>query len=781
MMLPLTLLFQTATGSQVYSGLAKQTSVAIPRLEAAVVIDGRLDEPVWQRAALLTGFSQLQPVDGRPAEDTTQVLVWYGPNAIYFGIRAFESHGAVVATLADRDNIDANDYVQILLDTFNDRRRALVLGVNPFGIQADGIRSEGPPSGASGQQAGGNFANVDLNPDFQFESRGRLTDYGYEVEMRVPFKSIRYQATERQDWAIQILRKVTHSGYQNTWTPAVRANASFLTQSGTLEGLTDLQRGLVLDLNPFATTKIDGAPGAAPGSWAYSTTPAAGLNARWGLTTNLTLDGTINPDFSQVEADVAQVTVNQRFALFFPEKRPVFLEGIEQFDTPNSLIYTRQIVDPQGGIKLTGKAGGTNVAFLGAVDDTSTSATGSHPVFAITRIRTDLGGNSTTGLVYTGRFDGPDFNQVISSDLHVVFAKLFFFQLQAAASATNDASTGNATTWAPMWEGLIDCTARSWGCHWKITGFGKDFQTRSGFVPRTGVVNPFFNNRLTAYGAPGATLEAYTMFLTLQGIWDYDEFFQGKQGREFYANISNFFTLRGGWSVTFTPSIQSIAFDPASYTNYRTPSPFDSAGTASSPFTVPGRVTAPSFSLSGTTPNFQTLSATATLGAGKAVAFAEPSLVHGVSLSAQVDWRPTGQLRIGGLYNHQTLNRVDGSRLSTADIPRLKVEYQLARPVFVRFIGQYSAQSQDSLRDPVSGAPIYVVSNTIEGPAYSRAAAQVSNAFTVNWLFSYHPNPGTVLYAGYGSSLTEPDAFAFRNLNRANDGFFFKLSYLFRM
>jgi hypothetical protein len=779
MILPLALLLQAASGNPVvYSGLARQLDVKIPRSEASVSIDGRLDEAVWRQAAVLTGFSQLQPVDGRPAEDTTQVLVWYGPTAIYFGIRAFESHGAVVATLADRDNIDANDYVQILLDTFNDHRRALVLGVNPFGIQADGIRSEGPPAGASGQQAGGNFANVDLNPDFQYESRGHVTDYGYEIEVRVPFKSIRYQAARQQDWAIQVQRKVTHSGYQNTWTPAVRASASFLSQSGTLAGLTDLQRGLVLDLNPFATTKAIGAPGAT--GWGYDVTPEIGMNARWGLTTNLTLDGTINPDFSQVEADVAQVTVNQRFALFFPEKRPFFLEGIEQFDTPNGLIYTRQIVDPQGGVKLTGKEGSTNVAFLAAVDDASTSATGSHPIFAITRLRTDLGGNSSTGLVYTGRFDGSTFNQVASGDVHLVFAKLFYFQAQAAASATRapDASGVASTTWAPMWDVVLDCTARSWGCHYKITGFGRGFQTRSGFVPRTGVVNPFIANRLTYYGAPGATLENYTMFMNLQGIWDYDEFFQGKHGREFYANMSNFFTLRGGWSVALTPNVQSIAFDPAPYAGYGV-LVNGIAGFDTVPFTVPGRVTAPSASIQGTTPNFQSFSASGGFAIGKAVAFAEPSRANAFSLFASVTWRPTGQLRVGSSYNRQILNRErDGSRLATADIPRLNVEYQISRPIFVRFIGQYSAQTQDSLRDPRTDLPLFVRDTS---GAYRRAGKQTTNDFRVDWLFSYHPNPGTVLYAGYGSSLSETEAFTFRDMRRDRDGFFFKLSYLFRM
>src|SRR4029077_3117573 len=142
--------------------------------------------------------------------------------------------------------------------------------------------------------------------------------------------------------------------------------------------------------------------------------PQLGLNLRWGITQNLSLTGTANPDFSQVEADVGQVTVNQRFALFFPEKRPFFLEGLEQFDTPNALIYTRRIVSPIAGAKLTGKLGGTAIAYIGAVDDASASASGAdHPVVNLLRLRRDLGASSTMGLAYTDRIEGDDYNRVL--------------------------------------------------------------------------------------------------------------------------------------------------------------------------------------------------------------------------------------------------------------------------------------------------------------------------------------------------------------------------------
>src|SRR2546425_903093 len=285
MLLTLVLLLQTAGGpSPVSGGGPRQLDVRLPRLEAAVIIDGVLGEPVWRQAARLTGFTQYRPVDSRPAADSTVALVWYAPDAIYFGIRAYEAHGSVVrATLADRDNIDADDKVQILLDTYDDHRRALLFAVNPLGVQQDGVRSEGQDAGAAGGGVGtGRFDGiVDLSPDFVYQSRGRVTAWGYEVEVRIPFKSIRYQSADPQNWGLQIVRTTQHTGYEDTWAPTVRASASFLIQSGRLQGLTGLHRGLVMDLNPEFTTHVDGAPragGAGPG-YVYKGDPQPGAIA----------------------------------------------------------------------------------------------------------------------------------------------------------------------------------------------------------------------------------------------------------------------------------------------------------------------------------------------------------------------------------------------------------------------------------------------------------------------------------------------------------------------
>src|SRR3954471_16256245 len=348
----------------IYHGRNGDLDVRPLRDESTVAVDGNLDEAVWSRAAVLTGFSQFSPVDGVPAADSTEVLVWYSPTAIYFGIRAFEAHGAVHATLADRDRISADDHIQILLSTFNDGRQATVFAVNPYGVQSDGALVEtGSTSGNGFNNAVVKREEADLSPDFVYESNGRLTPYGYEVEIRIPFKSIRFQPRKEQSWGINVVRLVQNSGREDSWTPAKRARASFLAQSGKLVGLSGLRRGTVLDFTPSVTSKTIGTDGAS--GWGYAGGgPELGGTVRWGITNNLNLNGTANPDFSQVESDVPQFAFDPRNELFFQEKRPFFLDGIEQFSTPNDLIYTRRIIQPVAAAKVTGKAFGTDLAIL---------------------------------------------------------------------------------------------------------------------------------------------------------------------------------------------------------------------------------------------------------------------------------------------------------------------------------------------------------------------------------------------------------------------------------
>ena len=770
-MLPLLLaLLQSADSQPVYDGRLRQIDVRLPRVEAAVRVDGVLDEDVWRRSARLTGFTQYRPVDSRPAEDSTEVFAWYAPDAIYFGIRAYEAHGNVVrATLADRDNIGADDNVQILLDTFNDRRRALLFAVNPLGAQEDGVRSEGLAGAAGGQNAGFRFDGViDLNPDYVYQSGGHVTPWGYEVEVRIPFKSLRYQSGATQDWGVQFVRTTQHSGYEDTWTPVVRASASFLIQSGTLKDLTGLRRGLVMDISPEFTSRVDG--DSQPPGYGYSKIhPELGANVRWGITQNLSMTGTVNPDFSTVEADVGQVTVNERFALFFPEKRPFFLEGLEQFDTPNALIYTRRISSPVVGAKLTGKVGGTAVAYIGAVDDNALSPTGDHPIVNLLRLRRDLGASSTLGLAYTDRIEGDASNRVLGADARVVWKKIWFSDAQIVGSWTKDGA-GAGVRSGELWNvTFYDRTGYSYGNHGELVGISPDFAALSGFVNRVNVVQGRIFNRFTWYGKPGALFENVTTFIGVEPTWRYRDFFDFGSTLEGRISEQWLLTLRGGWGVNANYQNSHQRFDPPDYAGYEV----DSSGTLV-PFAIPhGRYNLWGGNVGFNTPN-RALTFSANLGAGQGVIFAEAAEARGLNLFLGLAWKPTSALRIDGRWVHQHLTRAgDGSWFSTANIPRLKVEYQLTRAIFFRYVGQYFAQERDALRDPRSGRAI-----VIDSIAQPRVTA---TDFRNDLLFSYRPTPGTVFFFGYGSSMSEPEPFNFGRLARTGDGFFLKASYLFRM
>ncbi|PYP41594.1 MAG: hypothetical protein DMD43_05940 [Gemmatimonadetes bacterium] len=760
-----------------FSGRARQIHVQVPRSDASVVVDGKLDESVWATAARLTGFSQYQPVDGRPADDATDVLVWYGADAIYFGVRAREAHGDVVrATHANRDNISSEDNVQILLDTYNDHRLAFLFGVNPLGVQQDGTRSDQFGGGAGGRSATGGGSqslnplegNVDLNPDYVFESRGRLVEGGYEVEIRIPFKSLHYQDRSVQTWGINILRRVQHSGFQDSWTPAVRASASFLGQSGTLEGMHDLRRGLVLEVTPTATGRLDGAPAPA-GGWDYQSGGELGADLRWGVRQNLTVNGTWNPDFSQVEADVGQVVLNERFALFYPEKRPFFLDGLELFDTPNQLIYTRNIVAPRGGAKLAGKLGRTNLGAMLVADDSAHSWGGRHtPVFGIARARTDFGGNSTLGGVLTTREDGPDHSRLAGADVRFYHSRLYYVELQAVESWTDSAGRSRS---GPLLAATWDRTGRQWGFHYSVQGIGHGFDAASGFVNRTGIINASTHNRLSFYGAPGALLQTTSTFFSLSRIWDYSS--PGEGTIEGSEGVNPSATLRGGWKLGGNLSHSFFGFDPTAYEGYSVEVP-GPTGIDTVAFTVPPpERNLWGWSLNATTPTWRSITATATLSGAQTPIFREGSPGRSWRADASVDLRPSPALRATLQLSRLTVNRrTDGSQASSETIPRLKLEYQVNRALFLRVVGQYTAQTRAPLRDRF-GNPILV--DGVKDPG------RVQNQLRMDWLFSYRPVPGTLVYLGYGSTMEEPRRFKFQELARTTDGFFGKVSYVFRM
>src|SRR5438876_95874 len=765
----------------IYSGRGRQLDVRIPRFEAEVVIDGDLSDSTWARAALLTGFSQYAPNDGVSAVDSTQVLVWYSSNAIYFGIRAYELHGRPSATLADRDQIFGDDNVQILLGTFHDGKKALMFAVNPLGVQGDGALVEGANISASGFIGGAVIGREqpDLSPDYVFQSRGRVTPWGYEVEVRIPFKSLRYQPKQPQDWSLNIVRQIKHSGFEDSWFPAQRASATFIGQSGSLVGLAGMHRGLVVDLNPEATAKATGAPGA-PGvsGYAYDMgNPQVGGNVRWGVTDNLTLNGTIKPDFSQVESDAGQLAFDPRQALFFPEKRPFFLEGSELFQVPQNLIYTRRIVQPIAAVKLTGTTFGTDLGLLSAVDQKFASASGTdNPIFNILRAQRSLGRGSRVGLVYTDRIEGDDYNRMAEVDSRLVFKDIYGLNLQLAGSRTR---VGGVTTTAPLWLTQFTVQHRVWGLRSLFAGISDDFRDASGFIGRAGIVHSYVDPSYTTYGAPGALLQRFTGDIVVDGIWQYQNFIHGRHLQDKKLHFNGNATLRGGWNIGAGYFVESFGYDSALYAGDSLEVPGAGGGLDTVPFTGQPTITNGEYIVQIGTPQWKHFSGSGFFLQGHDENFFEWASADLLLLSVEVSYRPTERLRNSVSYFWQQVNRrTDGSLVNVGRILRTKLEYQLSRPLFVRVVGQYIQDKTDSLRDDSrTGAPIF-----IQGPdSLTRAAASASNLFHADVLLSYQPVPGTVVFAGYGSDMVDEEAFRFRGLTRTGDAFFVKLSYLFRL
>jgi hypothetical protein len=783
MLLPLLLLLGDTDPAAVYNGRAGRLDVHPPRLEAELTVDGTLDEAAWGEAAMLTGFSQFTPVDGVPAADSTEVLVWYSATAIHFGVRAYEAHGQVHATLADRDKIGADDFVQILLGTFDDGRQASVFAVNPFGVQSDGALVEtGSTSGNGFNNAVVRRESADLRPDFVFDSKGRLTDYGYEVEVRIPFKSLRFQPAQEQRWGINVTRQVQHSGAEDSWAPAKRASASFLAQSGHLVGLTELKRGLVLEFNPSLTSRTTGAPG--PAGWEYSGgNPELGGSIRWGVTNNLNLNATANPDFSQVESDEGQFQFDPRNELFFSEKRPFFLDGIEQFTTPNSLIYTRRIVQPVAAAKLTGKGFGTEIALLSAVDDPAVSPTGEdHPIYNLLRLQRDLGAQSRLGVVYTDRIVGSNYNRVGGVDGRLLFGGINTLQLQLAGSRTRAAGV---TTTASLWYARFVRNGRTFGFRAQLNASDPDFRVQSGFFSRPGLSHANLDPRVTLYGKTGGFVESVTGDVNVDGLYRYDQYFTTAGMQEEKVHVNTNVRLRGGWTAGASVLMEQFGYPAEVYEGYRIELPrADGSGADTVPFV--GRPAIPNrdYVLQLETPEFAQFSGNLFVLWGHDENFLEWASAALTLFNAGLDWRPTDQLRLNGTYQLQRVGRrTDGSTVNIQHIPRLKIEYQLSRPIFLRLVGEYTSERQDDLRDHTrTEAPLLIFDPEVGD--FVRATAFTRESFRGDLLFSYQPNPGTVLFAGYGSTLrdpVDPEDPLRTGLRRSDDGFFFKMSYLFRM
>ncbi len=398
--------------------LTGRVTVRPRRTTTPPTVDGLLDDAVWSNAARITEFVQRQPIDGAPASEDTDVYVAYDDTNLYLAFHAkYEDPGSMRANRVDRDRAGyGDDIISVYFDPFLDQQRAYVFSVNGYGVQGDSIVSGGRGGGFSGGGRGG-VPWGDRSWDALYESGGQPVADGFTAEMAIPFKSLRYPARPGgapHTWGFQIVRQIRDKDETIVWSPVSRDIAGFLPQMGVLDGMTGLSTSRNLEVQPTFTAFRYGSYDAAAGQLVDGEPqPDFGANFKYGVTPNLIADFTLNPDFSQIESDRPQVEVNQRFALFYPELRPFFLEGAEIFrmQAPVTVVHTRTIVDPQYGAKLTGKAGKTTLGVLFAndegaslgVDDRLDPAFGQTAQTFVGRARYDLYSESFVGAIVTDR------------------------------------------------------------------------------------------------------------------------------------------------------------------------------------------------------------------------------------------------------------------------------------------------------------------------------------------------------------------------------------------
>ena len=386
-------------------------TVRPPRTDTPPDIDGRLDDLAWRTAATITEFTQQAPLEGAPATEDTEVYVTYDSEHVYFGFYVhYTDPGIMRANRVDRDTAWQDDLITIYFDTFLDQQRAYDFDLNAYNVQGDGIVNTG-----GGRRSP--IPTADRSWDALFHSATNIVADGYVAEMAIPLKSLRYPQRgpgEPHRWGFQIVREIKGKNEENAvWAPMSRDVAGFHRQMGLMEGMTDFSTSRNLELLPTFTGIQFGSIDRSTGDWNnLRANPEGGLNVKYGLTSNLTADFTLNPDFSQIESDRPQIEVNQRFPLFYSELRPFFVEGAEIFDFPGpvTFVHTRTIVDPTWGAKLTGKAGRFAIGLLtaedeapGNVGDVDDPLYGHTAQNFIGRVKYDVYSESHVGAIFTDR------------------------------------------------------------------------------------------------------------------------------------------------------------------------------------------------------------------------------------------------------------------------------------------------------------------------------------------------------------------------------------------
>jgi len=380
------------------------------------LIDGELDDESWDGFLFEKEFITYNPIYGEVFPQKTLIWMTYDSKNLYFAFMCYDTEPQKIKTsVTKRDNIFNDDWVGLSLDALGNRQSSYDLFVNPSGIQGDILTSVA--------------AGEDLSPDFVWESAGRITEEGYQVEICIPLRSIRYKEGEEVKMGIIFWRRISRLGMSGSW-PEMKPGYKVFEIHAALV-YKNLKSHLKFEILPGVTLGTD-RERINPDSWGENDSFSDfGVGLKYGITSSMTADLTINPDFSQVESDAFQVEVNQRYPLFYSEKRPFFMEGMEVFDFTTSSfaflgnpVHTRRIVNPNWGVKVTGTSGNAVLGILSAEDDVSDlsrdSANNFHngrdANFTIARGKYSIGRGDYIGCLYSGREFSGEYNRVIGMD-----------------------------------------------------------------------------------------------------------------------------------------------------------------------------------------------------------------------------------------------------------------------------------------------------------------------------------------------------------------------------
>ncbi len=736
-------------------GLLERPTVALSRTASPPEIDGRLDDSVWETATHVTDFVQIAPVEGAPGSEDTEVWMAYDSDHLYFAFYAHYSNpGIMRVNRADREEIRGDDRMSVLFDPFLDQQRAYQFEVNGYGVQSDSIvnadgstgfsRSSSSSSarrGGGGGSRGRSSSSVsgqfgirgDDSWNALFDTAGRIVDDGWVAEMRIPFKSLRYPSRGNgvgHRWGFQITRIIRGKSEAQSWSPISRGVAGQITQFGRLEGLSDLSASRNLEFLPEVTGFRTGSLDTANGVFADNDPEGAfGLGVKYGITPNLTADFTYNPDFSQIESDRPQVETNQRFALFYPEQRPFFLEGQEIFQTatPLTLVHTRTIIDPQFGGKITGKVGRSTVGVLvaddetpGALLDAGDPRAGTHAQTVIGRARYDLYSESYVGGIMTAREFGEDYNRVAGVDGRFRLGRNHRVNFLAMGSDTADGDMGALS--GPAIEADFSREGRNLSYSAAYSSIDPEFRTLTGFLPRVDLRQTSGNIGYRWW--PESSILTWGPSVTYLRLYDHagvlqDEQIQGMASFSFRNNIS--FT---GMVNHDLERFQEVDFTKTGYGFF--------SGISSRLFSLFGGY------------NW-----------GHGILYDEVNPYRGQSVSGNVNFRvqPTSRLRteLRTVFS-SFVNPFDGAEIYDVKILRGRTTYQFTDRLLLRHIVEHNTWD-------------LTVGNNV--------------------LMTYRINAGTVLFLGYDDRFRDGmkiDSVLFPMMayQRTNRAFFGKVSYLFR-